>query len=129
MEGYVTFGAGAAGGRDKQESIARSALSFVLLAHQRSRFSNQTGELRLNDAPHNTIIDLCIGVSQYVSEPNDAAKICDSGSEGGVYMRKLRERFTDDRKGALDSKTQHWISLVVLKLLPAVNCETSVEAS
>jgi hypothetical protein len=79
------------------------------------------GKLGLNDAPHDKIIHLGIGVDENVAEGNDATMFADSRGQGSIKLRKFRQRLAmivSPRSTARRSMGSRWYSENVL---PAVN--------
>jgi hypothetical protein len=82
-------------------------------------FSQELGELRLEDIPDDSIIDVGVAMDQDVAERDDALVLVDLGRARGIVLREATECFADDLELPLGCRAEQRVGLLIDEGLPA----------
>jgi hypothetical protein len=82
--------------------------------HQRG---SERRQIAFDHAPHDPIVDRCIGVDQDIAKRNDLSVILDALRQNRIMPCPLRERLSHDFELALYRRTKQLVAPVVLQIL------------
>jgi hypothetical protein len=98
-----------------------AVLCCVLFAYQfcyTFEFPDEFRDLSNNNAPDDRILDMIVGMSRNISEPDDGWPIADNFQVIQMRLSDSVQGFAYDFKFSFNRRSQHIVGAVIFKALP-----------